>query len=390
MLWVSRNLASRATQKCLAKNTTIRRAAIFFFLCIRLPDAAIQYLSATVSLYIYVHHRSRPTLRSVVCVQPTWQILPMVKRKSKWRPQPDFAKMHPEVCNYLSKFSVADFFDTSNPWILADNGSFMGCFDFVPSMFRKGDWAVIPIIFITGALYVIYFAFAYMYAVRGIQDLPRDFYPAYSLPWVCNLTGFLWTSYVFRNIFVSGPGMAALTTFTVQSYLLILLRLLLSTAVPFLPVLAPYNELLRYPVLSQATITFIVWNLILAPVIYSSIKNEERRKRFVKYFTNFRLMQLHFFNIFFAVFSGVYGTPARFFVWTDLLVASLLGTQYFLFYIFVLDRLGLHFYMIFSPRTNLAVLSLSLVIYSTIGLYSYWDAMIQKHGVYWETISWAY
>jgi hypothetical protein len=63
--------------------------------------------------------------------------------------------------------------------------------------------------------------------------------------------------------------------------------------------------------------------------------------------------------------------------------------QYCLFYIFILDRLGLHYYMIFSPRTNLAILSWTLVIASTISMYSFWDNAVGKYGYYWDQISWA-
>jgi hypothetical protein len=40
--------------------------------------------------------------------------------------------------------------------------------------------------------------------------------------------------------------------------------------------------------------------------------------------------------------------------------------------------------MIFSPRTNLALISWSMVIGSTYGMYSLWGWMIEKRGGYWE------
>jgi hypothetical protein len=61
----------------------------------------------------------------------------------------------------------------------------------------------------------------------------------------------------------------------------------------------------------------------------------------------------------------------------------LLGLQYTLFYAFILDRLGVHLYMIFSPRTNLSILAWSIVLGVTVYCYSFWDAVVANHGQYW-------
>jgi hypothetical protein len=258
-------------------------------------------------------------------------------------PKPDFRMAEADVRAFLAKLSIYDFVDPSKPWVLVPDGNFLGFFEFVPPIFRVGPWAVGPMIYITGAIYMALFGAVYNYSTHGIQDLPHCYYPAFSIPWFLNFAGFLWTSYVYRDLFVSGFGLAALTTFTVQYYTYLLLRFFLSTIVPFCPFFAPINELLRYPVLNQATVTFTVWNLILAPIIYLCIKDPKKRKGFVKYFTSFRLIQLHFFNIFLATFSGIHGSPARPLVWTDLYAALALTLQYCLFYIFFLDRIGVSF-----------------------------------------------
>jgi hypothetical protein len=299
-------------------------------------------------------------------------------------PQPDLTKIREGVKAFLSSLNVWDFVDPHKPWVMVPNGSFSGFFDWVPPVFREGPWAILPTIYITAAICMVLFSTVHHCAKYGVDNLPSSYYDAFTAPWYLNLAGFAWTSYVFRDIFVSGLGIAAMTTFTVQSYSLIFLRFGLSTLVPFFPKqLAAINELLRYPALSQATITFVVWNAILAPVIFACIKDNERRKGFIKYFTSFRLTQLHVFNMCLAVITGLYGTPQRALQWTDLHAAILSGLQYSLFYIFILDRLGIHFYLIFSPRTNIALVSWSLVIATTLGLHSFWSRMIESHGGYW-------
>lgn len=298
--------------------------------------------------------------------------------------QPDFAKLKLEVRQFLLSLSLFDFIDPSKPWILVENGNFMGFFEFVPPVFREGPWAVYPMTFIAGAIYYVLMSGVYHYSTQGIQDLPRDYYGAFTAPWYLNLAGLLWTLYVFRDLFVSGPGAGSVATFTVQSYSLILLRFFLSAIAPFIPGVAVLNELLRYPTLSQATITFVVWNMILAPTVCLCIKNQQQRKSFFKYITSFRLMQLHFFNIFLAIFSGVWGTPGRPFLWTDKHMAMALGLQYCLFYVMILDRLGIHLYLIFSPRTNICIVALSLVIASTLGLFPLWDRLIATYGGQWD------
>ena len=305
---------------------------------------------------------------------------------------PDVSQAKAALTTFLRDFDWRDLFDRDKPWVLVPNGSFLGVFDFVPPVFRVGPWAPLPCFFLVATLYLVLLGGVYNYATDNnnntttIELLPNDYYDALTMPWYLNLAGFLWTSYVFRDLFVSGMGWAAMTTFTVQSYAYISLRLGLSTLVPFLPTpFATLNECLRYPILSQATITFVVWNFILFPVIFGCIQDPSKRTAFLRYFTNFRLLQLHFFHVFLAIYSGVWGTPPRALRWTDLYASVGLGLVYCLFYILVLDRLGLHFYMIFSPRTNLSIPSWSLVIASTMGLYPLWSQCILKYGgLWWE------
>ncbi|CAB9506993.1 expressed unknown protein [Seminavis robusta] len=306
--------------------------------------------------------------------------------KSQTR-KPDLAKVKVELRLFLSAFSVWDFLDPRKPWVLVPRGSPLGVFDFVPPVFREGPWAVLPIVYIASTVYLASFSTVYHCAKYGFENLPQGHYDAFTAPWYLNLAGFLWTLYVFCDVFVSGFGAASVATFTVQSYFLLCLRYGLSALAPFVESrkLAVVNELLRYPVLNQATITFVVFNAILAPVCLVCLVDGEKRKNFIKYCTNFRLIQLHCFNIVFAVYSGVWGSPQRSLQWTDLHAAAILTLQYGLFYIFILDRLGIHLYLIISPRTNVSLISWFLITAATLGLHSFWDDIIKKYGGYWDS-----
>lgn len=87
-------------------------------------------------------------------------------------------------------------------------------------------------------------------------------------------------------------------------------------------------------------------------VYFFFMDNAEKRKNFLAYFTKFRLIQLHVFNILFAYLNGVVASPPRELVFRDFMAGLTIGILYILLYLTVLDRLGVHIYPIFSPRSS--------------------------------------
>jgi len=111
-------------------------------------------------------------------------------------------------------------------------------------------------------------------------------------------------------------------------------------------------ELSRLPMLLMCTMTFVVWNFILMPIIYFFMDDEQKRKKFLSYFTSFRLIQIHVFNLAFAYFNGNVVSPQRLLKFADFLTSWIIVVVYILWYLLVLDRLGVHLYPIFSPRNS--------------------------------------
>ena len=56
---------------------------------------------------------------------------------------------------------------------------------------------------------------------------------------------------------------------------------------------------------------------------------------------------------------------------------------YGIFYLLVLDRIGVHIYPVFSPRTNYVVITWCTVFSLTIGVYHFWNWMMTH---YWDSL----
>ena len=305
------------------------------------------------------------------------------ENQSPSKPQPRTSQ---EKFNlFVEQFSIFDFIDPSKPWVLVENGSLVGFFDWVPSKFRVGPWSLVAKLYMAAIIYMLALGTSYVYIHTPSKGWMQEFnqlnepYTAFTASWIYNLSVFVWMIYVAYSIMFSSPmAVAAWITYTVQSWTIITLRHGLSVFAPFFPSLTLVSEILRFPSLISASVTFFVWNFLLAPVILIFlVKDGEQRKRFLAYFTNFRLTQLHVFNIFFAVINGVYAKPIRPLHLGDLCIGGLLMVGYMFWYYFVLDRFGVHLYPIFSPRTPYVVFAWSLVIMAYAGGFLIWQAILE-------------
>jgi hypothetical protein len=104
--------------------------------------------------------------------------------------------------------------------------------------------------------------------------------------------------------------------------------------------------------------------------------NEETRRKFLAYFTQFRLIQLHVFNVVFAYLNGVWASPSRVLTFQDFMAGLTIAIVYMVWYLLVLDRLGIHLYPIFSPRSPWAVVTWVLVISGNVGGFFAWKAIL--------------
>ena len=183
-------------------------------------------------------------------------------------------------------------------------------------------------------------------------------------------------------------------TYTIQSWCCLALRHCLTALSPLLVrkissesiitarlshFLLSLNEMIRLHSLLTATITFIFWNFFIAPAIYIFfIKSPKGRKSFIEFNCSFKLIQLHCFNIIYAVLGTISVFPRRSFLYEDIWCSAVLNTAYMLFYLLFLDRFGIHLYPVFSPRSKYAFFVMVVTWIFYYSLIQAWNYAIQS------------
>lgn len=266
----------------------------------------------------------------------------------------------PTAAEFIQNFRLTRLLDPKEPWVLVEEGSFLRHFDWVPRELRVGPWSVAAICYL--------FAIPYMAVLAFVQFGNSPWtsirtavlaYPAVGSPeWTYNLAVFFWILYVNYLIVIGPLTYRAWATYTVQSWTLLWIRHGLCVLAPWASWAARWAEYMRFPVMCSATVTFVVWNLILLPVIYQvGMKTPERKREFLNFCFSFRLIQLHAFNIVYAAVNVLWASPPRPLETLDLLAAIGSVLVYMLWYLCCMDRLGIHFYPIFSPRVGWLVVT---------------------------------
>lgn len=279
----------------------------------------------------------------------------------------------------LQSLSVLDFVDPSKTWVLVPNGSLMGYFDWVPEHFRVGPWSVVAVVYLTILFYVALLAGAYFVSSLSQPWWPIDlakieYSVAYTAKWWYHVAASFWMIYVLRLIWEGPLSLRAWGTYTVQSWTLLLLRHVLCALAPFSHHFTLLAEYTRFPVACSATVTFVVWNFVLFPVCYLFLlPTAEQKERFWKFCTSFRLVQIHGFNIVFCLLNVYWASPPRALQAIDLYFAVMSVMIYLAWYLWFLDRLGVHLYPIFTPRDGrLVIISWSLLLGVYLGIFEVW------------------
>ena len=284
---------------------------------------------------------------------------------------------------FFEEHSVWDFFDSRKPWVLIKGGSFIGFFDFVPEKLRIGPWSKVA-----SASMVAMLSFFIMEGInfqnRGgffkhFESSTNHEYIAFNNEWYFTLVSFIWMIFVAWHVLAySHAGAGAWMTFTLWSWTTVLIRHGLCLAAPFYPSVRLPCEVLRFPALLSATITTFLWNFVLFPIVVFLMKDKVKRRNFLNYMTNFRLTQLHVFNIVFATPNGALLGPTRLLHYGDVGAAATMFILYAFCYYGILDRLGIHLYPIFSPRTPYVVFSYALIFGMCYGGYHGWQKILRS------------
>jgi len=167
--------------------------------------------------------------------------------------------------------------------------------------------------------------------------------------------GFAVLYYMKRTI-----GLYPLVSYTMQSWTLCTLRytfgsLAAQKETSLQELFHHIEEFLRFPSLAQNATTFVVWWLLLTPILTIVLSgNGKRLKDFWSWNTSPFLLTVHGINLPFAIVDHLLNP--RQLVLHDLWNASALGVTYLWFYLSVLDRNKLPLYIILSPRSRAATL----------------------------------
>ncbi|KAL7571820.1 hypothetical protein ACA910_002905 [Epithemia clementina (nom. ined.)] len=299
----------------------------------------------------------------------------------------DHAPTRPQSsAEFAQTFRFSLLIDPREPWILVDNGSFLGYFDWVPSKFRVGPWSPAAICYLTIIFYLTALSVVYLASEQSrpwwsrtndfVQDL--NYPPAFSPQWWYNVILSLWMMYI-NYLVLAGPlSIRAWSTYTIQSWTSLWIRHILCALAPFSSWALTWAEYLRFPVACSATCTFVIWNGLIFPYAYFiGLKTEEQKKGFYEFAFSFRLVQIHFFNLLFCVLNIVWTSPIRPLEWVDLNLAFVSAAAYMAWYLLVLDRLGVHFYPIFTPRVGWMVVTLwTMLVFAYFGTFFLWKSIL--------------
>lgn len=248
--------------------------------------------------------------------------------------------------------------------------------DMVPHHYKTGPWSPVTHLVIFSYLCFMLLTMGSAidsYASQDYSHPPNDWIQTYRL--FFGLYGIVTSFLIYRDV-----GFWPLCSYTLTSWNLMTLRLVFSylagANIAWAGVIA---GILRYPALAGCSITVTIWWAVLVPVIdylLSMDTNKEGRKFFWKWNLSPMLINVHLLNLPICGIEFLYSNVA--FTFFDLWIALLVALLYCLFYLNVLDPRGLHFYIIFTPRTAWCAVSYALVLGSYYCFYQLWNHVLSR------------
>lgn len=292
----------------------------------------------------------------------------------------DTSKLH-ESRQKSPPVRLKSFFDLNQPWVLVPDGSLLGFFDWVPKNLRIGPWSSLAIPTLATVIGII----VRLRPNGDDYDTMISSYPdVFSKFWWYNAITF---TYMLSLITFTCKmrTKAILVTFTIISWNLNMIRHGLNALIPFLSdghFILKINHVLRFPALVSASITTSVWYIVLVPYIFFIYsKDKEKRQAFLRWNFSFRLTQIHLCNVFYAALNTIVtgsrqGPNPNAFDAEDLWYGLVLFVSYAIFYVTVLDRLGVHIYPFFSPRGKFIPIIWGATIALCYGVFHFWNYVI--------------
>ena len=224
----------------------------------------------------------------------------------------------------------------------------------IPKALREGPWSPVAHLVIITILGGIILTFEHalishqtLQTVAHTTTMGADWIQYYRLS--AGIYGIFMTVFV-----VMTSGLWPLMSYTLTSWNLATIRNLCSFVGSLGWNMSSHFQLvadvIRFPALVGCSITVTVWWLVLVPIIHCYSGTEENRKRFWTFNSSFPLINLHLLNLPLCAieFLATRKCLSFFDLWAALAVAMV----YVIFYLNVLDAQGLHFYIVFTPRTG--------------------------------------
>jgi hypothetical protein len=246
--------------------------------------------------------------------------------------------------------------------------------DMVPHHYKVGPWSPVA-----HTVILAYLCFLLLTMVSATESHVAQQYISSSNWWlqpyriVCSIIGVGTSALIIRE-----AGIWPMFSYTLTSWNLMTIRLISSfLAAAGWSSAAFVADTVRFPALVGCSITVSIWWAILVPLIdylLSQDKDPSGRTFFWKWNTSAVLINVHLLNLPIAGIEFLAsGTPLTFY---DLWVALAVAFAYCLFYLNVLDPRGLHFYIIFTPRTAWCFISYILVLTAYYSFYHAWNQVL--------------
>lgn len=237
-------------------------------------------------------------------------------------------------------------------------------FDTLPEFLRIGPWS--PLAFIYLLAFGIWLMATSVYALEAFRHQLETLQPGDGEQRIRSalLAGYCLfiNAYAYKNY-----GPYPYMSYTMLAYAFLTIRFA-SNAFGFLWI----AEALRFPVVVMAWITTSVWWIVLVPLLcFLMPGGSQARWNFICFNFSFFLLNVHLGNLALAMFD--HQTSWRPFTFFDLWISLMTAFLYVLFYLNVLDRNGIHFYIILSPRpwwcifVYSGIIGLYVCIYCALG-----------------------
>lgn len=240
--------------------------------------------------------------------------------------------------------------------------------DHIPEKYKTGPWspAVHVYLYTVFGILLLTAQTAYSYYNTIEQYSADDFLQTFRL-----VAGVYCALLSLGLLIVAGPW--PFTSYTMTSWNLMTVRLLTAYCA------AAGDEnmkfiagMVKFPALVGCSITVVIWWSVLVPLIHYLLRNsKENTKFFREWNTSFFLLNIHLLNLpVVGIEFLLSNAPLTLF---DLWMGFLVANVYVLFYLNVLDPLGLHFYIILTPRTWVTVLTYTSILGLYYLVYSSWN-----------------